>query len=562
MPTPIHALRGARVAALAWWLLLACCLLASGAASAAVRAWLDRDTVAIGETVTLNVESSDADAEIDFSVLRDQFELLGTSSRTQVQMTATGRNVSALRAVALQPRRTGQLVIPALQVGNESTQPLALTVQAAPVATGAERDVFLEVEMEPRDPYVQQQVRYTLRLYYAVTLLEGQLEEPAAANVQVRRLGQDSTDQRSVDGRRYNVVERHYALIPERSGALEVPAAVFRGRAILPGRRSTWIGAGAPVAAQGEAAMLDVRPRPDGASEPWLPAAELVLEDASGELPDSVRVGEPLTLSLRARARGLGAAQLPELVLPAIEGAQVYPDQPALRDGNDGPWLLGERERRFAIVPSQPGTLRIPALELQWWDTRTGESRRASVPARSIEVLPAAGAEPADASTATAPGDPAAAADAGGTWWRWLAAGFALLWLATLAWAVSRRRARPRSQPPRAQPAGPEPVQRKAARARLRTALAGGELGELAAALLGLARSEGLALGSLGALADAVADPGQRDALRAIETARYGNGDAGAALAAARAAFGSGTLALARRSARVSDDPLPPLYPR
>lgn len=541
-------------------LLLAAVLLPTGA-GAATRAWLDRDTVTLGETVTLNVETDQIDPEVDFSALKGDFELLGTSSRTQVNMGSGGRSISALRAVALEPRRSGTLTIPSLAVGSETTDALQLTVLATPAAPagGADQDVFLEIDIEPRDPYVQQQVRYTLRLFYAVTLLEGQLEEPAAEHIEVRRLGQDRSDQRSIDGRRYNVVERHYALIPERSGTLAIPPAVFRGRAILPGRRSTWIGAGSPVAARGREIALQVRPRPDGAPEPWLPAADLVLEDASGEPPASIRVGEPLTLTYRARARGLGSAQLPDLELSPVQGADVYPDQPVARDANEGAWLIGERERKFAIVPQAAGPLHIPALEIQWWDVDTDSLQTARVGARTVEVLPASGADAAAPPPDTAQGAdgaPYASPDP----WRPLALALAILWLVTLAgWWWQRRWAA----------STPAPVRNRALRsgassAQLKSALAGGDLAAVATAVREQARQQGLPVRSLGEIAAHLRDADQAGALRAIEAARFGEGDPAEALALARIAFAVGRLATGAPAAAnpAADEPLPPLYPR
>ena len=59
----------------------------STGASAAVRAWLDRSSMQLGETVTLNVESDDSTAaEPDFSALLGDFNSLGTQSSRQISM--------------------------------------------------------------------------------------------------------------------------------------------------------------------------------------------------------------------------------------------------------------------------------------------------------------------------------------------------------------------------------------------------------------------------------------------------------------------------------------------
>ena len=65
--------------------------------------------------------------------------------------------------------------------------------------------MFVEAEATPRSPYVQQEVRLTVKLYYALNLTDGNLDDPKADGLVVRKLGQDSNYTADVDGRRYRV---------------------------------------------------------------------------------------------------------------------------------------------------------------------------------------------------------------------------------------------------------------------------------------------------------------------------------------------------------------------
>src|SRR3546814_17518487 len=82
-----------------------------------------------------------------------------------------------LFAVALQPRREGLLTVPALDVGGQRTQPLSLTVTEAAPPARAGSAAFIEAQIDDEDPYVQQSVGYTLRLYYDTPLVSGQLDK-------------------------------------------------------------------------------------------------------------------------------------------------------------------------------------------------------------------------------------------------------------------------------------------------------------------------------------------------------------------------------------------------
>ncbi|HEX7770723.1 MAG TPA: BatD family protein, partial [Dokdonella sp.] len=380
---------------------------ATAAQATEVRAWLDRDTLEQGETVTLNVEAKGGggNARPDFTALAQDFELLGTQSSQQLSIVNGQRSASTLWAVGLQPRRVGRITIAPIQVGDSQTAPIELEVRAASAASRPQAgdDVFLEVAAEPLDPYVQQQVRYTVKLYYAFDLTNGNLAEPSAEGLAVQRLGQDKTYFATLGARRYHVVERHYALTPERSGEVTIEALAFRGSALDSSDPTGFFSRGRSVAARSEPVRLDVRPKPaawtDGA---WLPAASILLED-QGELPTEVRVGDPVTRTIRLQAQGLGYEQLPEFDLAAPAGADVYPDKADTRTRDDGEWLYGERVRKFAFVPDRPGTITVPGLAIRWWDTVHDRMQTSELPARQVTVLPALATPAPDAAVAAAP---------------------------------------------------------------------------------------------------------------------------------------------------------------
>ena len=507
-----------------------------GTASAAdARAWLDRNSMHLGETVTLNVEiSGDTGAgQPDLSALRGDFDMLGTQSSSSVNIVNGQTSSKLLWAVGLQPKRAGKIAIPSFAVGSARTEPLTLDVLAA--ASGAVGksgdDLFVQVEATPRSPYVQQEVRLTVKLYYALSLIDGNLEDPKAAGMVVRKLGQDSNYVGDVDGRRYRIVERHYAASAENSGTLEIPPIVFRGRGLDPGDMNSFFSRGRSVSAQSDPIALDVRARPQGSGpDMWLPAQSLTLSAEGIGDAAAGHVGEPLTLTLRLKAQGLAFEQLPELKLPKIDGAEVYPDKETTQNRDDGSWIYGQRERKFAIVPTQAGTLSLPAISVAWWDTAQNRAQVAEIAAQTINVSAAVGAtapEPARTVIATPPlAAPPAAAPVGASSeadlrrWQLLAfAGFAL-WLLTVGGAVwlLRRRASAASGTVASHAAVPLGVGTH----ELRSACARGDLKAAARALLRRAQRDRPALRNLGELARALSDPLQAALAGELERARYG----------------------------------------
>lgn len=529
-------------------------------AHAQVRAWLDRDRIQLGETATLNVETDQPGSGApDWSALDADFQASGHTSTRRVEVVGGEVRTRVLYAVALRPRREGVLTVPPVQIHGEDTAPLELTVLPAgdtPPRAGAV--AFVEAELETDQAWVQQAVGYVLRLHYATPLVSGELEQPQPEGAALRRVGDDVTYSRDIGGRRYNVVERRFLLVPERSGPLDIPAARFRGRGTGGFFDDMFGSAPRTLRASSEPQRLRIDPMPDPAPRPWLPLRSLQMRVL--EAPRQARAGEAVEVVVELRADGAAASQMPELELRADDGAQVFPEPQQAREQFDGGRPQVVVTRRFPVVPRRAGTLQIHVEPVQWWDVRAGVARTAGVPPLSVQVQ---GAAPPSALPAPGAGDEERWIRVPGVQgevrpWAVAAAGFALLWLATLIWGLHRR---PQPRAPKATDGASLRDALDADRARLRRlrlALDTGDLGEVEQALCALASPP---VDDLDALRMRLDDPAQLAALDSLQRARWAGGDAAAARSGVREAFAKGPRwAAARESARQTD-PLPPLYP-
>lgn len=530
-------------------------------AHAATRAWLDRARIEMGETATLNIETDQAGAQPpDYDALVPDFVLSGHSSSRGIEMHNGQRRARVLFAVALQPRRAGVATIPALRVGSEQSAPLQLQVVAASAAPArAGEPVFIEAEADSQTPYLQQSVGYVLRLYYATPLVSGQLDQPAPEGAAIQRIGNDLQFSRELGGRRYTVVERRYVIVPERSGSLTIPGARFEGTGVG-GFFDDMFGDGRrALRASGPTRILQVRPVPDGAPQPWLPLHGLALRYLA--TPQALRAGEAATIDLEMSADGAAASQLPELQLPAIDGAQVFPEPPQVDEAFEHGRLRTRVTRRFALVPSRAGALRVAGPRLGWWDVRAGVARTASLSDLDLEVAPGAEGEAGDGIVASGAADAAP----GGAWairghgaWPWLALVFALLWAGTLGWVAYLRRAAGPRVATTARVGSTTAVAPGTSMRELQRVLQVGDLGEVERALCGLASPP---VADLDTLRQRLGDDAQRDAVTRLQHARWNEGDPALARAALRDAFAGGARWRDTPGPEAGSALLPPLYP-
>jgi hypothetical protein len=426
-----------------------------------VTASLDRNSIVKGETITLVVQTNDPQQNLDPNLdeLQNDFILLDRRSETQMSI-VNGRQSAVMRLlITLEPKREGELVIPALQLGQQSTQALKVQVDAAPeIPEGEMPPVFIELEIEPKDGphYVHAQLRLTVRVFYLANLTEAAITPPEPANAAVRLLDEVPFQAERGD-QRYRVLERHYAVFPERSGPLQIPAMTLTGRLVERRSDRLWQPSvrGRRIEAASEPVELDILPRPASfTGDQWLPARKLqAAQNISAS--NSPTVGEPITRTIILDAVGLEENMLTEPPSPEIAGARIYPDRPQGITRDDGRWVLGHKEFRYAVVPEEAGELVLPELKLQWWDTVNNRQQTATLPEQRLTISPSSLQipEPPTATVSTAnqqnqPGIQVAGGQSVSGMWRGLTIMFAVLWLATLFFLLRQRQARPKVPSP------------------------------------------------------------------------------------------------------------------
>lgn len=278
-------------------------------------------------------------------------------------------------------RSAGVSAVAALLLAAAATRP---AVAGAP--GGADPPPCLvALRVEPESALVGQQVLYAVRILRRDDVRSVSWLEPLAfPGFRAEWLPARLSDEREYrDGARYLVVEERRALFPARPGSLAIPAAALectlRGpdgagdtyTALVPGRR-----------------LRVDRPPAGGRPEPY---AGLV-----GRVEAQVRVRPrvaELGRSVRVSVRVHGDANLWNLEDPfagrsPAEEAEVLrrPPDLALEAGDR---LLLRHVFRFDLVPRRPGSLRVPAARIPYYDPERSAYAVARTDPVTVQVRPA-----------------------------------------------------------------------------------------------------------------------------------------------------------------------------
>ena len=435
------------------WACCAAMMLWTHLSWAELSATADRRTIAMGETLRLTLlgDAGEQPAEIDLTPLNRDWEILSRSSATNARFINGQNQVTRTLEMELAPLREGTLSIPSLTAGGRSTTPLAIRVNPEPVVAPGDELVLFDASVDASSVYVQSEVILTVTLQQAINLDGGEISNFDIPDAVLENLERRSF-QRRVGNRTWLVTELRYAVYPQKSGALRIPAIGFTAREVQPGRSLLGARLGRRLRMASEPLEIDVKSVPTSfPGEVWLPARALTLEENWSIDPASLNVGDSTTRTLTLTARGLQGSQLPPL--SSVQGAvnipelRFYPDQESIDQSELAEGLQGRRVQSEALVARSGGTWTLPEIRVPWWNIETDRLEFATLPARTVIVTAIQGADQPNVPTIAPSASPA------GTnlpLWLWVvsAAGWLVsLALGMLLW-LSRRNIADRSPTP------------------------------------------------------------------------------------------------------------------
>ncbi|MGO2349629.1 BatD family protein [Pseudoalteromonas nigrifaciens] len=370
---------------------LFCCLLLLSAmplmAATKLEASVNKNPVLAGEFFILNITVDDTikDEQPDTSMLLKNFVVGPTSLSTRTNIINGSMNKQTTWSVKLMTRRESEYTIPSFTVAGLSSQPITLKVAKRAADADKNNDIFLKTSLSSKSLFVQEAGVYTLKLYLAKELLDGSLGTPSMENAQLSQLGKQTEDYELVDGKRYLVITREYLIQPQKSGDYTIAGPAFQGRVQQNYRQLE-------VSALGNDQQIEIKPIPSNYNGAWLPSELVSLDEQWQPEDNTVEVGTPITRTITLTALGVTKEQLPEISMPDITGIRSYPDQKennnAVRNGR----VVSQQIASYALLPQTPGTYTLPEIKLPWYNTKINRISFATLPERTITVLPSSNA--------------------------------------------------------------------------------------------------------------------------------------------------------------------------
>jgi hypothetical protein len=369
---------------------------------------LDRNEVARGETVTLTIRIYDQrqGMQLDLTPLTSQFDVLGTRTSSQIRSVNGAVEAWTDYIVTLFPLEEGELIIPGLDINGTTTVPIQVTVtNEGPRSNQSNEELYLEIETNKESVYVQEQLLFTVRLYYTINGIRNpQFTELEMENSVIQLIGSPNQYEKLIDGERYGVYEKRYVIFPQRSGPLEVPDILFRGEVTDGSSNFVFRNLNTRrVTAFIEGITIDVLERPVAIQDNdfWLPVSSLTLEESWSTDISNLKVGDSVVRTVTMTADGLDGAVLPPFGPTEIEGLNLYPDPAEIERTFVEGAIVGTRIETSTMVATESGNFEIPEISIPWWNINTNQLEATIIPATRLTIATVTGEVPAEQTVAS-----------------------------------------------------------------------------------------------------------------------------------------------------------------
>lgn len=376
-------------------LLFACqWLLSSYALAFTFSAQTDRQQLFLGESLELTLELDDLSyfVEPDISTLKQNFELLSSQRNA---LAKNGTEPVQQWVFKLLPKRIGALEIPPIQLGKYSSSPINIQVKSflAPKTLALE-PVYMDSQVDTERVYVQAQVLLTLRIYHSIPLYaSGQLSALSMPDARVEPLGKPRSFEQFINGVRHGVIEIRYAIFPQKTGAMSIPALAFS--TTLTGHDPSSLEPpsnlpGQQIEVRSAQIPLEVMPPPAQfpSNATWLPAQALHLEQQWNPEQAELNTEQALTRTVSIRVQGQPSSNIPVLLAQQQDNFHSYANPIQKQQITNEQGVVSIHHEQLALVGENSGHHEIPAIKLPWWNTVTNQLEYAELPAHFVQIKP------------------------------------------------------------------------------------------------------------------------------------------------------------------------------
>ncbi|WP_186809308.1 BatD family protein [Aliivibrio fischeri] len=415
-------------------------------ANAQAIATVSKNNITENEVIQLmvSVDKSADQSKFDISQLGPDFRSGQVSFGSSRSLVNGDYSVQSQWTVSIAPTKMGILTIPSMEVAGEQTNPINIRVNKDATAPKSSDIIKVSGELSKNELYEGETAQFNAKIAIFADirrLKDPNIITPQGNGVEFSPIGESKQYQTVIDGLQATVVEQVFSLSANKAGKLTFDGLAFTGGLIQTDRygRSTKL---IPLNINPKQYSINVLTKPSDYKGTWLPTSDLKLGqqwlvDGKVLTNTEVEAGTAITRQITLMMADVPPEKLPSIDISYPKSVRMYDEKPTIGKDSQGNSVMTIKQ---VIIPHTSGQVELPAVSIQWWNSKTHKAEVAKLDSLALTVTPNSqkSEQMIEQQTNEQPKTVIKREVDHGIW-PYTTLGFAILWLLTLiAWYKAR----------------------------------------------------------------------------------------------------------------------------
>ena len=361
---------------------------------AKVTASVDQSKIRYGQSLQLNIKSDNAAGlSPNLSKLKRSFKVVGSSKVSRPYIKNGRRQIKTLWFYILQPKRSGNLTIPVINVNGEKTNAIKVSVKPIKKAKATQtqkkaikkientHNIIVKASLNKKKLYPSEILEYRLSIN-APKEKNGifQIKAPFIAGAIVLPLAAMSTKEATLRGKPRSIHSQSYAIFAEKVAIYQIePARVTYSEPSLQGNPKD-------ILLKANSLHFEIAPKANQTSLGyWLPSDSISLTQTF-DIPNNLKKGDTINRTITLKAQGLDVDSLPLMSTLTHENIRMSLQDVRLDSEVIAGKLIATRSETVSMTFKSSGSMSIEPIDIHWWNTKVDQARVATIQAYSFTI--------------------------------------------------------------------------------------------------------------------------------------------------------------------------------
>ncbi|MUI54430.1 hypothetical protein GNP86_10240 [Aliivibrio fischeri] len=415
-------------------------------ANAQAIATVSKNNITENEVIQLmvSVDKSADQSKFDISQLGPDFRSGQVSFGSSRSLVNGDYSVQSQWTVSIAPTKMGILTIPSMEVAGEQTNPINIRVNKDATAPKSSDIIKVSGELSKNELYEGETAQFNAKIAIFADirrLKDPNIITPQGNGVEFSPIGESKQYQTVIDGLQATVVEQVFSLSANKAGKLTFDGLAFTGGLIQTDRygRSTKL---IPLNINPKQYSINILTKPSDYKGTWLPTSDFKLGQqwlVDGKVLTNTKVeaGTAITRQITLMMADVPPEKLPSIDINYPKSVRMYDEKPTIGKDSQGNSVMTIKQ---VIIPHTSGQVELPAVSIQWWNSKTHKAEVAKLDSLTLTVTPnSQKSEQMLEQQTNEQSKTVIKREVDHGIWPYTTLGFAILWLLTLiAWYKAR----------------------------------------------------------------------------------------------------------------------------